>query len=96
MPFPTAVLASLAPNSSCSIGVTFTPTSTGTKTGTVTITDNATPSPQKVTLSGTGIATTSDIQLSQTAVVFDAQTRQHAESPADGLLLQPGKHDCNH
>jgi len=64
----------LGPGSSCSIGVTFTPTSTGTKAGTVTITDNATASPQKVTLSGSGIATTSDIQLSQTTVVFDAQS----------------------
>jgi len=64
----------LGPGSACSIGVTFTPTSTGTKAGTVTITDNATGSPQKVTLSGTGIATTSDIQLSQSTVVFDAQS----------------------
>ncbi|HSY90093.1 MAG TPA: choice-of-anchor D domain-containing protein [Candidatus Binatus sp.] len=71
----------LGPGSSCSIGVTFTPTSTGTKTGTVTITDNATASPQKVTLSGMGIATTSDIQLSQTAVVFDAQSVS-TQSPA--------------
>jgi hypothetical protein len=72
---------SLVPNSSCNIGVTFTPTSTGTKAGTVTITDNATPSPQKVTLSGTGIATTADIQLSQAAVTFDAQTVS-TQSPA--------------
>ncbi len=64
----------LAPNTSCSIGVTFTPTSAGVKAGTITITDNATPASQKVTLSGTGIATTADIQLSQTAVIFDAQT----------------------
>ena len=71
----------LAPNTSCSIGVTFTPTGAGAKAGTVTITDNATASPQKVTLSGTGIATTSDIQLSQTAVIFDAQTVSTA-SPA--------------
>jgi hypothetical protein len=71
----------LAPNTSCTIGVTFTPTGTGAKAGTVTITDNATPASQKVILSGTGIATTSDIQLSQTAVVFDAQAVSTA-SPA--------------
>jgi P pilus assembly chaperone PapD len=64
----------LTPGSSCTIEVTFTPTSTGAKTGTVTITDNATVDSAKVTLSGTGIATSSDILLSQTAVVFDAQT----------------------
>ena len=71
----------IAPGSSCSIGVSFTPTSAGAKTGTVTITDNATVATQKVTLSGTGIATTSDILLSQTAVVFDAQTVSTASSP---------------
>jgi len=67
----------LGPGSSCTIGVTFTPTGlTGTKTiaGTVTITDNATGSPQKVALSGTGITTSSDVLLSQTTVVFDAQS----------------------
>ena len=65
---------SLPPASSCTIGVTFTPSAAGNTAGTVTITDNATGSPQKVTLSGTGIATTADIQLSQTAMVFDPQT----------------------
>jgi hypothetical protein len=64
----------IAPGSACSIGVSFTPTSAGAKTGTVTITSNATVAAPKVNLSGTGIATTSEILLSQTAVVFDAQT----------------------
>ena len=64
----------LSPGSSCNIGVTFTPTSAVTKTGTVTITSNASGTAPKVALSGTGIATTADIQLSQTAVAFDAQT----------------------
>jgi len=64
----------LSPGGTCQIGVTFTPTSAVTKTGTVTITSNATGAAPKVALSGTGIATTADIQLSQTAVAFDAQT----------------------
>ena len=54
--------------------MTFTPTSAVTKTGTVTITSNATGAAPKVALSGIGIATTADIQLSQTSVAFDAQT----------------------
>jgi len=68
----------MAPASSCNIGVTFTPTSASTtpKTGTVTIKDNSSAGKgtQTVTLSGLGIATTAEIELSQTAVVFDAQT----------------------
>jgi P pilus assembly chaperone PapD len=73
----------LPPGSSCIIGVTFTPTSTGVKAGTVTITDNSTvgTGTQKVTISGTGIATTADILLSQTTVVFDAQTVSTLSSP---------------
>jgi hypothetical protein len=64
------------PGSSCTIGVTFTaPSTAGAVAGTVTITDNSTvgAGTQKVTLSGTGIATSSDILLSQKTVVFDAQ-----------------------
>jgi len=64
----------LAPGGSCSIGVTFTPTAAGSKAGTVSIADNVKGSPQKVTLSGTGITTSQEVLLSQTAVVFDAQT----------------------
>jgi Beta-propeller repeat/Abnormal spindle-like microcephaly-assoc'd, ASPM-SPD-2-Hydin len=74
-------VGSLPPLSACSIGVTFTPTAAGKTTGTVTITDNATGSPQKVTLTGTGISTSQQIELSQTAVVFDAQTVSTASSP---------------
>jgi len=38
----------------CSISVTFTPTAAGARTGSVSITDNASGSPQTVSLSGTG------------------------------------------
>jgi hypothetical protein len=80
----------LGPNSSCSIGVTFTPSAAGNTAGTVTITDNVTGSPQKVTLSGTGIATTQDIQLSQTAVVFDAQTVSTLSPPQTVYFYNQG------
>ncbi len=45
---------SLAAGAKCTISVTFTPQSSGTLTGVVTITDNATNSPQKINLTGTG------------------------------------------
>jgi hypothetical protein len=41
---------------SCTINVTFTPTATGTRSGTIRITDNASGSPQRLLLTGTGVA----------------------------------------
>lgn len=46
--------ASLNSNSSCTISVTFTPTKIGVRTGSVSVKDNATNSPQKVSLTGSG------------------------------------------
>jgi hypothetical protein len=46
--------ATLAPNASCTINVTFTPSTTGARSSSVTITDNALGSPETVGLSGTG------------------------------------------
>jgi hypothetical protein len=45
---------SLAAGATCNIHVTFTPTATGARTGTITVVDNATTSPQQVSLTGTG------------------------------------------
>jgi Abnormal spindle-like microcephaly-assoc'd, ASPM-SPD-2-Hydin len=46
--------ASLPTMGTCTITVTFTPTATGSRTAAVTVTDNASNSPQKVSLSGAG------------------------------------------
>jgi hypothetical protein len=46
----------ITPAGSCAVGVTFTPTSTGTKSDTLTFTDNASPTTQTVSLTGTGTA----------------------------------------
>jgi hypothetical protein len=46
--------ASVAAGANCTISVTFTPTAAGSRTGTLTITDNASGSPQTVSLSGGG------------------------------------------
>src|SRR5579871_1916033 len=57
---------SLTQNSSCTITATFAPIATGSASETVSISDNATNSPQKISLSGTGIAqaTVSPVSLS--------------------------------
>ena len=57
----------LAPSASCTINVTFTPSSSGSKSATLSINDNATPSPQQVSLSGTGT-------VLQGTVSFDSAT----------------------
>jgi len=57
---------SLAAGGSCTINVTFTPTAAGTVSGTLTITDNASNSPQTVTLSGTGYS----VSLSTNTLTF--------------------------
>jgi Phosphoesterase family len=49
--------SSLAPGANCTISVKFTPT-TGTRAGTLTVNDNASTSPQVVTLTGTGVSPT--------------------------------------
>ena len=48
--------SSLAAGAKCTISATFKPTATGTRTAAVTLTDNATGSPQTVSLTGTGTA----------------------------------------
>ena len=47
--------SSLAAGTSCTISVTFKPSATGARSATLAVSDNAAGSPQKATLSGTGI-----------------------------------------
>jgi hypothetical protein len=67
--------SALAPNTPCTISVTFTPTATGTRTGSITITDNASGSPQVVTLTGTSTSsmTAPAVSLSPTSLSFGNQ-----------------------
>jgi sugar lactone lactonase YvrE len=55
----------------CTFQITFTPTAAGTRNGTITFTDNATGSPQTVTLTGTGVAVA--IGISPTSLTFGSQ-----------------------
>src|SRR6266571_439586 len=65
---------SLAPGTSCTISVKFTPTTTGTRTGTVTVTDSATGSPQTIALSGSSGTGTPAASLSPASLSFGNQT----------------------
>ena len=61
----------VAAGANCTISVTLTPTGAGTRHGTVVVSDNATSSPQSVTLTGTG--TTPNIAFSPTSLSFGNQ-----------------------
>ena len=63
----TSNCASIAVGGSCAVTVTFQPTASGTRTGTLTVTSNANNSPTTVTLSGSGIGSTTNIAAGQPA-----------------------------
>lgn len=66
--------SSVAAGGQCTISVTFTPAIAGSQTGALMITDNATGSPQIVTLSGIGtVASAPAVTLSPTSLTFAAQ-----------------------
>ena len=80
--------SSVAINASCTITVTFTPTAEGTRTGSVSISDNASGSPQAVTLTGTGLAPL--VSLSPTTLTFTSQTVGTTSSPQTVTLTNTG------
>jgi hypothetical protein len=56
----------IAASGVCTISVKFTPTATGARTGSITITDNASGSPQTVSLTGTGTS----VNVSPSSLTF--------------------------
>ena len=68
----------LEAGASCTISVTFTPTAEGTRSASLAIADNASGSPQSVTLSGTGV-------LGMPPTGSDP----NAQPPADNILQEP-------
>src|SRR6266852_2926104 len=77
--------SSLAGGASCTISVTFTPTAAGVRTGTITITDGVASSPQKVTLTGNGVAGLA-ATVSPTSLSFGNQT-QGTKGAAQSVTL---------
>jgi hypothetical protein len=70
--------STLAAGASCTINVTFTPTAEGTRSASLAIVDNASGSPQSVTLSGTGV-------LGMPPTGSDP----NAQPPANNILQEP-------
>ena len=63
--------SSVGPGGTCTVSVTFAPTAPGTRTASVTITDNASSSPQAVSLTGTGSAPLAGVAT--TSLTFNGQ-----------------------
>ena len=72
----------------CTISVTFTPTAGGNRTGSITIFDNATGSPQTVSLIGTGLGPAANI--SPASLTFSSQLLSSTSSAQYVALNNPG------
>jgi Abnormal spindle-like microcephaly-assoc'd, ASPM-SPD-2-Hydin len=70
--------ATLAIGKTCKVSVTFSPTALGAQTGTLTFTDNATGSPQTVSISGTGVV---QAKLTPASVKFPKTTVGTTSTP---------------
>jgi hypothetical protein len=77
--------STLAASASCAFYVAFKPAAAGSLTATVSVTDNATGSPQKVTLAGTGVAAPT-LKLSATTIAFPT-TKSGSTSAAQAVTL---------
>jgi hypothetical protein len=65
---------SIAVNASCTVNVTFHPTAGGVRSGTVTVTSDANNSPTAVTLTGTGIDSSTNIAAGKTATASSSSS----------------------
>ena len=76
----------LQPNATCTISVVFSPTQTGARTATLSASDNASGSPQSITLVGQGLAAQPAVTLVPGTLTF-AATTQGITTPAQTITL---------
>src|SRR5579864_8497390 len=79
---------SVAAGASCTIIVTFTPTVAGSRTGTITITDNASNSPQRVSLTGTGVSASGATPTGSYQVTVNGSSGTLVNSGTITLIVQ--------
>jgi hypothetical protein len=72
----------------CTINVTFTPSAAGSRNGSLVITDNASGSPQTVSLTGTGVQPV--VTLSPTSLTFGPEAVGLTSPPQTVTLLNTG------
>jgi len=79
--------------SNCTISVTFTPSASGTRTASLTVADNASGSPQSVSLTGTGMAPT--VTLSPSSLSFGQQDTGTTSAAQTVTLSNTGSASVN-
>jgi hypothetical protein len=82
--------SNLAAGANCAISVTFTPTAGGTRTGTLSVTDDASGSPHKVSLSGTGQAPAANASVSPSLLTFSSSVVGSSPSAQQVKLSNSG------
>jgi hypothetical protein len=81
---------SVAAGANCTISVTFTPSARGVRTAALSVADNASGSPQMVSLSGTGTSSAAVVSLSSTSLAFGNQPVQMTSSAQTVTLTNTG------
>ncbi len=87
--------SSVAAGANCTISVTFTPAASGTLTAAVALTDNATGSPQSVSLAGTGGSASAVASLSTTSLAFGSESVDMTSSSQVVTLTNTGSAALN-
>ncbi|MGB8525116.1 MAG: choice-of-anchor D domain-containing protein [Candidatus Acidiferrales bacterium] len=85
---PCPASGTLASSASCTVTINFAPVSSGTKTATLSLSDNASGSPQTISLTGTAVAPA--ITLSASSLTFSAQPAGTASAPQNVTLSNAG------
>jgi hypothetical protein len=83
---------SLAVGANCLLSVTFVPTTAGSLSGTLSVSDNATGSPQTVTLNGTATAPPPTLSISPASLTFASQLAGTTSSPQTVTLANTSKY----
>ena len=81
---------SLAAKTNCLVQIKFKPSAAGTRTTTLYLTDNASGSPQRVTLSGKGKAATAMVSLSATSLSFGSYAIGTTSGSANVVVTNSG------
>src|ERR1700678_3278375 len=71
----------------CAFQIAFKPTATGTRTGAITFSDNATGSPQTVTLTGTGTPGTATVTVTPSSLAFRSQALTTTSAPLSVTVM---------
>ncbi len=87
--------ATLAANASCTISLTFKPVAGGSRTGTLVVTDNASGSPQRLNLSGTGMDYTVSVSIASGSVAAGQTANATLVVSPDGGFNQAVSLSCS-